>query len=329
MRVGGPAREYVEAADAQQAIDAVRDSDAAGQPVLVLGGGSNLVVSDAGFDGRVVKMTSQGLDIDGELVTMDAGVEWDLVVREVLAEGLSGIEALSGIPGTAGGTPIQNVGAYGAATSDVLESVTAYDRRLGTTVELAARDCGFGIHRQSIFKRNDRYVILRVTMRLARDPLSAPIRYATLAGHLGAEAGDRIPAGEVRKAVLDLRTQRGMVLDPSNHDTWSVGSFFLNPVLPEVPEAARACPAHPDPAGFKLPAAWLIQHAGFPPGYGHDWGSGTVALSSRHALAVTNLGSATTLDVTRFAAHIRAGVEETFGVRLNPECDLVDCSLDD
>lgn len=329
MRLGGPAGEYVEAADTPATIDAVRESDTSGQPVLILGGGSNLVVSDAGFDGRVVRITSQDIETNGELLTLDAGIDWDAAVHESLNEGLSGLETLSGVPGSAGGTPIQNVGAYGSLTSDVLESVTAYDRILRTTVQIAARDCGFGSHRQSIFKHSDRYVILRITLRLRRDRLSAPIAYESLAVHLGAEVGDRIPTDEVRKAVLDLRAQRGMVLDASDHDTWSVGSFFINPVLPAVPESARNCPTYPDPLGIKLPAAWLIQHAGFPPGYGRDWGPKTVALSTKHALAVTNLGSATTLEVMRFAAHIRAGVEEAFGVWLGPECDLVNCSFDD
>ncbi len=329
IRVGGEAADYVVAETTSELVDAVAQADATGTPLVVLGEGSNLVVGDAGFDGVAIHVKSSGLDIDGEMVHVDAGVHWDDVVVTTLEAGLGGLEPLSGIPGSAGGTPIQNVGAYGALTSQFLDHVTVYDRKIGEVVDIAAADCGFGVHRTSMFKRNNRYVVLRLHFRLARTTVSRPVAYAALADHLGVAMGDTAPVTRVREAVLALRRQRGMLLDETDHDTWSVGSFFLNPVVPQVPEKAKDCPAYPDDGGTKLPAAWLIQHAGFPPGYGADWGRGRVRLSTKHSLAVTNRGGATAAEVMAFAAHIRAGVQRAFDIRLEPECDLLNCSLDD
>lgn len=327
MRLGGPARQFFTADTTDELVEATRQADAEDMPVLVMGGGSNLIVGDEGFDGLVIRVGSSGLHIEGERVTVDAGVEWDSVVAAALKAGLAGLETLSGIPGSAGGTPIQNVGAYGTLTSDFLESVTVYDRHTGQIEQWGQELCGFGSHRQSVFKHSDRYVVLQIVFRLCETGRSRPIAYAGLAERLGVQPGDDASAVDVRSAVLELRTERAMVLDPENHDTWSVGSFFINPVLPEVPEAARECPRYPDPAGIKLPAAWLIEHAGFQRGYGQQWGRGTVALSTKHTLAVTNRGGATTDEVMRFAAHIRDGVATKFGVRLGPECKLVNCSF--
>lgn len=326
MRVGGPIARLHVATDTPHALDLLRAADASGEPLLVLGGGSNLVVGDVGWDGTVVKMASTEFDIDGDRVTAAAGVEWDHLVRVVLAEGLAGVEALSGIPGTVGGTPVQNVGAYGTLTSDVLESLTVYDRHTGLVERWGPERCEFGPHRQSVFKHTDRWVVLDVTYRLRRGGQSAPITFPAVAERLGIEVGGTAAPADVREAVLEQRRARKMVLDPADHDTWSVGSFFLNPVLPEVPPRARECPSQPDPAGVKLHAAWLIQHADFPRGYGVDWGNGTVALSSAHTLAVTNRGGATTADVMKFVAHIRDGVEARFDVRLTPECHLINCA---
>lgn len=309
-----------------QVIDVLKGAGGPQDPLLVIGGGSNLVVGDVGWPGTVVRMASGEFDIDGELVTAAAGVEWDHVVRTTLAEGLSGLEALSGIPGSAGGTPVQNVGAYGTLTSELLESLSVYDRETGSLEQWKPDQCGFGSHRQSVFKHSDRWVVVDVTFRLRRGTQSKPIEYAELAARLGVEAGGTAPVADVREAVLTLRREKRMVLDPLDHDTWSVGSFFINPVLAVVPERARECRSYFDIKGTKLSAAWLIHNAGFPPGYGTDWGNGKVALSSVHALAVTNRGGATTDDVMRFAAHIRDGVEACFDIRLGPECDLVNCS---
>jgi UDP-N-acetylmuramate dehydrogenase len=327
MRLGGPAAEFVKAMSTDELIAAIRDADAAGRPVLVVGGGSNLVVGDEGFDGLVVQAATSGLRIDDDHVQANAGVDWDDVVVAALDAGLSGLEPLSGVPGSVGGTPVQNVGAYGTLTSDFLETVSVYDRDTGAVEVWGPERCGFGSHRQSTFKHSRRYVVLGVTFRLNQDRSSLPIAYDALAQRLGVARNDTAKAADVRSAVLELRGERGMLLDEADHDTWSVGSFFINPVLTEVPDQAAACPQYPDPAGVKLSAAWLIHQAGFAPGYGTDWGRGTVALSSKHALAVTNRGGATTTEVMRFAAHIREGVEATFGVRLGPECDLVNCAF--
>ncbi|GAA2363122.1 UDP-N-acetylenolpyruvoylglucosamine reductase [Catellatospora methionotrophica] len=327
MRVGGPIGRLEVARSTPHAIDLLRDAGDTDEPLLVLGGGSNLVVGDVGWDGTVVRMASGEFDIDGELVTAAAGVEWDHLVRTVLAAGLSGVEALSGIPGSVGGTPVQNVGAYGTVTSDVLESVTVFDRTTDEVEVWSPERCGFGTHRMSVFKHSDRWVVLDVTYRLRRGGQSAPVTFPAVAKRLGIEVGGTADPADVREAVLEQRRARGMVLDAADHDTWSVGSFFLNPVLAEVPDRARECPGQPDAKGTKLHAAWLIQHAGFGPGYGSDWGNGTVSLSTRHTLALTNRGGATTADVLKFAAHIRDGVQSTFDVDLTPECHLVNCSF--
>jgi UDP-N-acetylmuramate dehydrogenase len=329
LRVGGPIREFVRATTTEHLLDSMRAADAAGAPLLVIGGGSNLVVGDSGWDGVTVQVASQDFDIDGTLVHAEAGLDWDALVVATLAEGLAGLECLSAVPGTVGGTPVQNVGAYGALTSDVLRSVTVYDRESGAVEEWDAARCEFGPHRHSRFKHTDRFVVLRVTYELRRSAQSAPLRFAALADRLGLPIGATADSRDVRAAVLGLRRERGYVLDAADHNTWSVGSFFLNPVVDTVPPQAAGSPMYPDELGTKLPAGWLIQHAGFPPGYGRDWGNGTVSLSTRHALSITNRGGATAADVVAFAAHIRAGVEERFGIRLVPECHLVNCSLDE
>jgi UDP-N-acetylmuramate dehydrogenase len=327
MRLGGPAGEYEVARTSEGLVALIRWADAEGKPVLVMGGGSNLVVGDQGFDGLVVRVATSGLWIHADGVTAEAGVEWDTVVKTCLDAGLAGLEPLSGIPGSTGGTPVQNVGAYGTLTSDLLSHLTVYDRATGTIEQWSPDRCGFGSHRQSVFKHTGRYVVLDVTFQLIRSHRSRPIHYAVLTEALGIAPGATAPTAEVADAVLALRRERGMILDADDRDTWSVGSFFVNPVLASVPDKARDCPRYPDPAGTKLPAAWLIEHAGFARGYGLDWGRGTVALSSKHALAVTNRGSATTAEVMRFAAHLREGVEQRFGIRLGPECDLVNCKF--
>lgn len=329
MRLGGEAAEYVVAATTAELVDVVAMADADGTPLVVLGEGSNLVVGDQGFDGVAVHVKSTGFEIRRDNVTVDAGVHWDDVVELSLAAGLGGLEPLSGVPGSTGGTPVQNVGAYGALVSQFLRHVTAYDREAREVITIPGDACGFGSHRQSIFKHCDRYVILSVEFALESTPMSRPLAYAGLAQRLGRDIGDVAPTAEVRRTVLDMRRERAMLLDAQDHDTWSVGSFFINPVLQTVPEKARDCPTYPDVAGVKLPAAWLIDHAGFPPGYGAQWGRGRVRLSTKHALAVTNRGGATTSEVMAFAAHVRDGVEREFDVRLGPECDLVNCSFDD
>jgi UDP-N-acetylmuramate dehydrogenase len=329
MRVGGPAGTYAVASTTEELVALVREADRERRPVLVVGGGSNLVVGDEGFDGLVIRVATAGIRVEDDTLTLAAGADWDTAVCTSLEAGLAGLEALSGIPGSAGGTPIQNVGAYGSLTSDHLDTVTVFDRQRDVVETWGPGKCEFGPHRQSVFKHSRRYIVLEVRFRLVKSTVSTSIKYDALAQFLGVPPGSTAPVDDVRQAVLQLRSARGMVLDPTDHDTWSVGSFFLNPVLQHVPEQAAACPAHPDPSGTKLPAAWLIHNAGFAPGYGREWGRGTVTLSTKHTLAVTNRGGATTAEVMTFAAHIRDGVQQIFGVRLSPECDLVNCRLDE
>jgi UDP-N-acetylmuramate dehydrogenase len=328
LRLGGPARAFVEASSRAELYDVVAGCDARNEPVLVLGGGSNLVVADEGFDGTVVHVTSHdalpgGTACSGAELIVEAGESWDVVVARVVDEEWIGIEALSGIPGTVGAVPIQNVGAYGQEVADTIAQVHVFDRLERRTRTMFARDCQFG-YRTSLFKREpDRYVVGAVTFQFKFGDLGEPVRYAELARTLGVEVGERVPSKEVRAAVLDLRRSKGMVLDPLDHDTWSAGSFFTNPFVDpaELPEGA---PAYPQPDGtVKTSAAWLIDHAGF----GKGFGSGQVSLSTKHTLALTNRGRATTAELLALARTVRDGVRERFRIELTPEPTLVGCAL--
>jgi UDP-N-acetylmuramate dehydrogenase len=313
-------------------VDAVRRADEAGEPVLVLAGGSNLVVADEGFDGTVVEVATSGVSADhegddatcgGVVVTVAAGEPWDPFVAQAVERGWVGVEALSGIPGSVGATPIQNVGAYGQEVSQTLASVRVWDRTLRGIRTFAAADCGFG-YRTSRFKADPgRHVVLEVTFQLRQGVLGAPVAYAELARSLGVEPGTRAPMTDVREAVLDLRSSKGMVLDPDDHDTWSAGSFFTNPVLP-VTALPDGAPSWPQSKGtVKTSAAWLIERAGFGKGYGE----GPARLSTKHTLALTNRGGASTADLLGLAREIRDGVEQRFGIRLVNEPVLVGCEL--
>ena len=331
LRLGGVAPHVVDADSTDEIVEAVGDADAAGEPVLIVGGGSNLVAADAGWPGVVVRLRSSGISVEdvGEdvLLRVDAGVPWDDLVVRSLAEGWSGLAAMSGIPGLTGATPIQNVGAYGSEVAETIQWLTVYDRATRRVSRLAATDCGFGF-RTSAFKRTDRYVVLDVTFRLRFDKDAPPVRYLELARRLGIEPGDVAPSTEVRAAVLDLRRGKGMVLDGDDHDTWSVGSFFINPFV-SVASAPANCPRWMVDGQLKLSAAWLIENSGFSKGYGLDRGRGTVAVSTKHTLALTNRGGAMTTELLDLAREIRGGVEARFGVRLRPEAHLVGVSLDD
>ena len=298
----------------------------------------------------MVLVRTRGIDVSidscaGAWVTVASGESWDDLVARAVSEEWSGIEALSGIPGLTGGTPIQNVGAYGQEVADTIARVTAYDRVTRRTEIIAVGDCGFG-YRTSRFKSDpSRYVVLSVTFQLPLGSLSAPIGYAELASRLGVEVGERAPAREVRAAVLALRRGKGMVLDPGDHDTWSVGSFFTNPIVEagQVPDGAPAWPVEGGPSAgsggalqqaggpgtssglVKTSAAWLVEQAGFPRGYPEG---GAARLSTKHTLAITNRGSATTSDVLALAREIRAGVRDRFGIELVAEPVLLGCSLE-
>lgn len=334
LRLGGPARDFADATTAEQLVSVVAEADMNAVPTLILGGGSNVVVADEGFDGLVVKVSTRGVAVsrDGEqaVVTVQAGEDWDPLVARAVAEGWSGVECMSGIPGQVGSTPIQNVGAYGQEVAQTIRCVRAYDRRTRQVVDLEARRCGFA-YRDSLFKREPaRYVVLAVTYALDISEMSGPVAYEELARRLRTEVGGRVPLARAREAVLELRRGKGMLLDPDDPDSRSAGSFFTNPVLSaeQARELAARAPGHPRwelPGGsVKVSAAWLIEQAGYPKGYER----GPVRISTKHTLALTNPdGAATTGDLLALAQEVRDGVREKFGVTLVNEPVLVGCSL--
>jgi len=377
LGLGGPAGALIEAADEASLVSAVLEADRAGEPVLVLGGGSNLVVADEGFAGTVVRVATRGVTVTpgppgaaapdggdppgaaapgggeadgGEAVTVTvaAGEPWDELVAWSVAQGLSGLECLSGIPGLAGATPVQNVGAYGQEVAQTITAVRVLDRERAATVTLTGAQCEFG-YRTSRLKRaaagqaTGRFVVLEVSFALRRQPLSAPVRYGELATRLGVGPGEAVPLARARAAVLELRRAKGMVLDPADPDTRSAGSFFTNPLLTaaqfarlqERAAAARGpgttVPHYPadDPAAgpgaVKVPAAWLIERAGFGKGYPGD-GPGP-RISTKHTLALTSPGPGTTAALMALAAEITAGVAATFGIELANEPVLVGVAL--
>jgi len=328
LRVGGSVSDFVVATTEAELIDAVRGADDLGKPVLVLGGGSNVLISDSGFEGRVVAVRTAGVQYDadacgGAVVRVAAGETWDELVARAVDEGWVGVEALAGIPGLVGATPIQNVGAYGQEVAQTIASVRCFDREAGEVRTLFNRDCRFGYRTSRLKQEPGRWLVLEVVFQFRLGDLAAPVAYTELARRLGIEVGERAPLADVRAAVLALRRGKGMVLDETDHDTWSAGSFFTNPVLPadRVPEGA---PTWPQPDGtVKTSAAWLIEQAGFERGHGDDRAS----LSGKHTLAVTNRGGATAADLVALAREVRDGVRGTFGIELVAEPVLVGCAL--
>ena len=332
MRVGGPAARLVTVETTDELVDAVREVDDADEPLLVLSGGSNLVVSDDGFEGTVVHIATSGIEPEsadlcgGAMVRVAAGEVWDDVVARAVDEGWAGIEALSGIPGLTGATPIQNVGAYGQDVSQTVAQVRTWDRQEQAVRTFVNADCAF-TYRHSRFKGHSRYVVLDVLFQFEVATLSRPVAYAALAKGLGAELGARVPLSDARDAVLEQRRSRGMVLDDADPDTWSCGSFFTNPVLSrrEFDDLVERVgerlgwegptpPCFPESDGrVKTSAAWLIEQAGFAKGFGLP---APAALSTKHTLAVTNRGGATASDVLDLARQVRDGVQEAFGVTL-------------
>ncbi len=351
LEVGGPARNFVEATTEAEIIAAVTAADDAGEPLLIIGGGSNLVVSDDGFAGTVLKIASEGYisnsadSCGGASVVVQAGHDWDDLVHQTVLHAWSGLEALSGIPGSTGATPVQNVGAYGCDVSQTIAAVRCWDREKNAIHTFTNHELGFG-YRDSLLKAtttngSPRYVVLTVEFQLLLGRMSAPVKYAELARQLNVAVGKRANSLEVRRTVLALRAGKGMVLDPADRDTYSTGSFFTNPLV--SPELAATLPddAPRWPAGdlVKLSAAWLIEHAGFSKGYGlagegftakaaSDAGtSPRAALSTKHTLAITNRGGARTEDVLMIARKVRDGVVRKFGITLEPEPVLVGCRL--
>jgi UDP-N-acetylmuramate dehydrogenase len=315
LGVGGVADRVVEAEDAADLVAAVREADEAGRPLLVLGGGSNIVAPDDGWPGDVVAVRTRGIERSGGRLVVQSGEPWDELVAYAVGDGLAGIEALSGIPGSTGATPVQNVGAYGQEVAQTITAVRVYDRAEKNERTLTPAQCGFA-YRDSRLKRDPgRFVVLDVTFALDESELSRPVGYAELARRLGVEIGATAPLADVREAVLDLRRGKGMVLDPADPDSRSAGSFFTNPIVP-AERAVEGCPNWPAGDGrLKLSAAWLVQHAGF----GRGTRDGHVGTSSRHSLALTTEPGATATELLAFADRIVAAVRDTFGVTLERE----------
>lgn len=322
LRVGGPAARVLTATTTDELVDHV--TAAWGDDEwLVLGGGSNLLVADDGFDGTVVLVRTTGVehtaDAAGVTVRVAAGEPWDAFVASTVDNGWTGLEALSGIPGTVGAAPVQNIGAYGVELSDVLTRIEFLDASTGERTWVPAAELALG-YRTSTLKHGRRGVVLTVEFRLGvADDAGVPVQYAQLAGSLGVELGDRVAPAAVRAEVLRLRASKGMVLDGDDHDTWSAGSFFTNPIVSaafaeSLPTDAPRWPAGDD---VKLSAAWLIEHAGVHRGYAVP--GSRAAISSKHTLALTNRGGATAAQVAELARYVQVTVLNRFGVSLVPE----------
>jgi UDP-N-acetylmuramate dehydrogenase len=315
LGLGGPIERLVEVTDAAELVAAVREADEAGRPLLVLGGGSNVVAPDDGWPGDVVAVRSRGIEGSGGELLVQAGHGWDELVASTVANGLAGMEALSGIPGSTGATPVQNVGAYGEEVAQTITAVRVYDRAEKSERTLTPAECRFAYRDSRLKREPGRFVVLEVTFVLDESPLSRPVGYAELARTLGIEIGERAPLADVRDAVLGLRRGKGMVLDPADPDSRSAGSFFTNPVV-AAEQAVEGCPSWPAGDGqVKLSAAWLVQHAGF----GRGTRDGHVGTSSRHSLALTTEPGATAEELLNFAGRVTAAVQEQFGVTLVPE----------
>jgi UDP-N-acetylmuramate dehydrogenase len=324
LRIGGPARRLVEADSSEAAVEALREAEG---PTLVLAGGSNVVVGDEGFDGTVVLLRGGGIEpLGDDVVRVQAGQVWDEFTAWAVEHGRAGVECLGGIPGSAGATPIQNVGAYGQEVSQTIASVRVWDREADEVRDWTPAECGFA-YRNSVFKHQSRYFVMSVDFRLETGGLSRPIAYAEAAKRLGVEVGERVPLRRAREVVLELRRGKGMVLDEDDHDTWSAGSFFTNPVIGADAFAALGQDAPHWPVGddeVKVSAAWLIGAAGFEKGDRR----GGVGLSTKHTLALTNRGGGTAAELLALARELADGVEAKFGIRLRPEPVLVGVDFD-
>ena len=327
LKVGGPATRLVHARREEELISAISTADDAGEQVLILGGGSNVLVSDSGFSGVVIRVETTGnsYEIDacsGGMLQVSAGDDWDEFVQFTLDKGLANLESLSGIPGTIGGAPIQNIGAYGHEASEVIARVRVYDRHEKKVKTFAAADCDFS-YRSSIFKKSaGRYVILDVTFQLRHGVESLPIMYEELASALGVKIGDRVDTKLVRETVLKLRSKKGML----EGEVASAGSFFTNPIISaqdaaKLPETA---PRWNQPDGrVKTSAAWLMEHAGVHKGDA----LGGAAISPKHVLALSNMGDATAEDIVKLARSARDKVREVFGITLEAEVAFVGIKL--
>ncbi len=332
LRVGPVAARIITCTTTEQVVATLSQLDTQDpQSLLVLAGGSNVVIADELADLTVIRLCSNDIRVHGNILRAEAGAVWDDVVVAAIGAGLGGLECLSGIPGSVGATPVQNVGAYGVEVADTITRVRILDRRSGQVRWAEAEELGFG-YRTSLLKHSDAATVLEVEFALDPAGRSAPLRYGELVTALNATAGERVEPAAVREAVLDLRKGKGMVLDEADHDTWSVGSFFTNPVVAQqfyqdlADDADLPVPHYPAPDGIKLAAGWLVEQAGFGKGYPAVQDA-PCRLSTKHALAVTNRGAAGTADVLALARTVRDGVRDVFGVTLVPEPVLVGCAL--
>jgi UDP-N-acetylmuramate dehydrogenase len=329
LRVGGPAKSIVNVATEAEIITAI---EAAGDsPVLIIGGGSNVLISDSGFEGTVIHIANNQAESEidacsGATLTIGAGEDWDDFVRTSIERGFAGLETLSGIPGTVGAAPIQNIGAYGHEVSEFITRVRTYDRHAKSVKTFTNAECEFE-YRTSHFKKHPgRYIVLSVQFQLRIGEISTPITYAELAKKLGVEVGEKAPVADTRKAVMELRAAKGMLLNPDDKDSWSAGSFFTNPIVSvevaaKLPEEAPKWPT--SDGRIKTSAAWLIEHSGIDKGKSH----GGARISTKHVLALTNSGSATAEELVQLAREVRNSVQEKFGIALEPEVNLVGISL--
>ena len=331
LRVGGPAQEIVNACNESEIIAAVKAADEAGKPILILGSGTNVLVSDEGFKGVVIHVASSEVEAEvdacsGATLTIGAGEVWDAFVATTITRGYAGLETLSGIPGTVGAAPIQNIGAYGHEVSEFITRVRTYDRKEKKVRTFTNSECKF-TYRNSRFKaERDRYVILNVGFQLRIGEVSTPIHYVELARELGIEVGGKAPVVATSAATLKLRESKGMLLDPKDHDSWSAGSFFTNPIVSaEIAEKFPAdAPRWVQPDGrVKTSAAWLMEHAGVHKGDAHSG----ARISSKHVLALTNSGNATAADIAALAKEAQEKVQKVFGIFLELEVNLVGLSL--
>jgi len=329
LRVGGPAKKIVNVATEAEIIVAIEE--AGDSPVLIIGGGSNVLISDSGFEGTVIHIANNQAESEvdacsGATLTIGAGENWDDFVATTITRGFAGLETLSGIPGTVGAAPIQNIGAYGHEISEFVTRVRTYDRQTMAIKTFTNAECEFE-YRNSHFKKNPgRYIVLSVQFQIRSGELSTPITYAELAKKLGIAVGEKAPVIDTRKAVMELRAAKGMLLNPDDKDSWSAGSFFTNPIIStEIASALpEGAPKWPMADGrVKTSAAWLIEHSGIDKGQSH----GGARVSTKHVLALTNSGSATAEDLVELAREVRASVQERYGITLEPEVNLVGISL--
>jgi UDP-N-acetylmuramate dehydrogenase len=325
LRVGGPATKIVQVSTEAQIIAAIEE--AGDTPILIMGGGTNVLIADKGFDGTVIRISNNSVqsEVDacsGATLTIGAGEDWDVFVQTTINSGFAGLETLSGIPGTVGAAPIQNIGAYGHEVSEFITRVRTYDRELKEIYTFTNSQCEF-TYRNSYFKAHPgRYVVLEVQFQLRIGEFSDPITYLELSKKLGIEPGDKASVVATRAAVLELRASKGMLLSPDDHDSWSAGSFFTNPIISQqaadaLPDAAPKWPLND--GRVKISAAWLIENAGMHKGDE----VGGARISTKHVLALTNSGDATAADIAELAKRARDHVKEVFGIMLEAEVNLI------